>query len=78
MEFTGEGVAALSMDQRMTIANMTTEWGALTGIFPFDVVLEDYLPGAREGRSRRAGDEQPAAHGRPDRSTWLKVDKDNL
>jgi homoaconitate hydratase len=43
VEFTGEGISALSMDQRMTIANMTTEWGALAGIFPFDDVLEEYL-----------------------------------
>lgn len=43
IEFVGEGVADLSMDQRMTIANMTTEWGALAGIFPFDDVLEKYL-----------------------------------
>jgi homoaconitate hydratase len=33
------------MDQRMSIANMTTEWGALAGVFPFDDVLRDYLLG---------------------------------
>jgi homoaconitate hydratase len=43
IEFEGDGIAALSMDQRMTIANMTTEWGALCGRFPFDDVLEQYL-----------------------------------
>ncbi|MBZ0269248.1 homoaconitase [bacterium] len=43
IEFTGEGLAALTMDQRMTIANMTTEWGALAGIFPHDDVLDAYL-----------------------------------
>ena len=43
VEFVGEGVACLSMDQRMSIANMTTEWGALAGVFPFDEVLQDYL-----------------------------------
>lgn len=43
VEFVGEGVAALTMDQRMSISNMTTEWGALAGIFPFDEVLRDYL-----------------------------------
>ncbi|MDP6529589.1 MAG: homoaconitase [Gemmatimonadota bacterium] len=43
LEFCGEGVAALTMDERMTIANMTTEWGALAGIFPFDDTLEAYL-----------------------------------
>ena len=36
VEFTGRGVAELSIDARMTIANMTTEWGALTGWFPVD------------------------------------------
>jgi homoaconitate hydratase len=43
VEFHGEGVASLSMDQRMSIANMTTEWGALAGVFPFDQILRDYL-----------------------------------
>ncbi len=36
IEFSGEGVASLSLDQRLTIANMTTEWGALAGVFPID------------------------------------------
>lgn len=36
IEFTGEGVTALSVDDRLTIANMTTEWGALVGVFPID------------------------------------------
>jgi homoaconitate hydratase len=35
-EFTGDGVSSLSIDQRLTIANMTTEWGALVGLFPVD------------------------------------------
>lgn len=38
-----DSLRQLTMDQRMTIANMTTEWGALAGIFPFDDVLRDYL-----------------------------------
>jgi len=45
VEFTGGGVAGLSMDDRMSIANMTTEWGALAGVFVFDDVLRDYLYG---------------------------------
>jgi homoaconitate hydratase len=45
VEFGGDGVACLSMDQRMSVANMTTEWGALAGVFPFDDVLRDYLYG---------------------------------
>lgn len=47
-EFVGDGIAALSMDQRMSIANMTTEWGALAGSFPFDEILRDYLLGRAE------------------------------
>ncbi len=36
LEFTGEGVQLLSIDERLSIANMTTEWGALAGVFPMD------------------------------------------
>ena len=43
IEFSGDGIAALSVDDRLTIANMTTEWGALAGVFPVDeVTLEWY------------------------------------
>ncbi|KAA1467349.1 homoaconitase [Dentipellis sp. KUC8613] len=38
IEFTGDGVSALAVDDRLTIANMTTEWGALVGLFPVDEV----------------------------------------
>ncbi len=43
VEFVGDGIQQLTMDQRMSIANMTTEWGALAGVFPFDEVLREYL-----------------------------------
>ncbi|MCG8605853.1 aconitase family protein, partial [bacterium] len=36
IEFEGDGVEHLSLDDRLTIANMTTEWGALAGVFPVD------------------------------------------
>ena len=36
IEFVGPGVASLSMDERLAISNMTTEWGALVGWFPVD------------------------------------------
>ncbi|MCZ7555817.1 MAG: homoaconitase [Bacteroidia bacterium] len=48
IEFTGDGIAQLSVDQRLTIANMTTEWGALAGVFPVDEVTLDWLS-ARAG-----------------------------
>ncbi len=43
IEFAGDGLANLSVDQRLTIANMTTEWGALVGLFPIDKVTIDWL-----------------------------------
>ena len=43
LEFTGEGVNHLSVDERLTIANMTTEWGALAGLFPVDDVALNWL-----------------------------------
>lgn len=43
LEFTGPGVAALSMDDRFTIANMAIEAGAKNGIFPVDELTLDYL-----------------------------------
>jgi homoaconitate hydratase len=40
IEFTGrESIASLGVDERLAIANMTTEWGALSGLFPVDGVL---------------------------------------
>ncbi|KAF9561974.1 homoaconitase, partial [Agrocybe pediades] len=45
LEFTGEGVAALGVDDRLTIANMTTEWGALAGVFPVDETLLKWYEG---------------------------------
>ena len=43
MEFTGEGVAALSMDDRFTIANMAIEAGGKNGIFPVDDLTKEYI-----------------------------------
>lgn len=42
MEFTGEGVAELSMDDRFTISNMAIEAGAKNGIFPVDEKTIEY------------------------------------
>ncbi|MEA3286081.1 MAG: homoaconitase [Candidatus Marinimicrobia bacterium] len=43
LEFVGDGLSSLSIDQRLTIANMTTEWGALAGVFPIDNVTYQWL-----------------------------------
>jgi homoaconitate hydratase len=65
VEFAGPGVATLSMDERLAVANMTTEWGALVGWVPVDGVTLDFLGRRKEllgGRGvRRVSDEQLAA-----------------
>ena len=43
MEFVGEGIAALTMDDRFTIANMAIEAGGKNGIFPVDELTKAYL-----------------------------------
>ena len=43
MEFAGEGVASLSMDDRFTICNMAIEAGGKNGIFPVDDITLDYI-----------------------------------
>ena len=48
MEFTGEGVSSLSMDDRLCICNMAIEAGAKNGIFPVDDVTRAYMAGRCE------------------------------
>lgn len=43
LEFAGDGIAELSMDDRFTIANMAIEAGAKNGIFPVDALAEEYM-----------------------------------
>ncbi|MBQ9734571.1 MAG: 3-isopropylmalate dehydratase large subunit [Clostridia bacterium] len=48
MEFTGDGVSSLSMDDRLCICNMAIEAGAKNGIFPVDEKTIEYLNGRSE------------------------------
>ena len=48
MEFCGEGVANLSMDDRLCICNMAIEAGAKNGIFPVDDITRAYMAGRCE------------------------------
>src|SRR5438132_5554345 len=73
VEFMGDGVANLPMAARMTIANMTTEWGAIAGVFPFDEVTVNYL------RSRVGGftnPERPGRRGLKSRSGYTNAEID--
>ena len=60
LEFTGPGVAELSMDDRFTIANMAIEAGGKNGIFPVDEKTVEYVTG-RVGRPWTAYEADPDA-----------------
>jgi homoaconitate hydratase len=52
IEFYGDGVQSLSIDERLTIANMTTEWGALAGVFSVDDLTLQWMHG-QGGRGKK-------------------------
>ncbi|CCH57945.1 hypothetical protein TBLA_0A01460 [Henningerozyma blattae CBS 6284] len=66
IEFTGEGVGSLSIDDRLSIANMCTEWGALAGLFPVDRRTVEYYRG-------RLGDVE-ASHPRINKESVSQVE----
>src|SRR2546423_3245541 len=73
VEFLGDGVANLPMSARMTIANMTTEWGALAGVFPFDkVTVKDF----RSRFSEFTNPKRPGKRGATRRSGYSNADID--
>ena len=45
LEFVGDGVASLSVDERLAVANMAVEAGSETGLFPADAAIAEYLDG---------------------------------
>ena len=73
VEFLGDGVADLPMSARMTIANMTTEWGALAGVFPFDEVTVQYL---RSRVPEFSNPNRPGTRGAKSRSGYTNADID--
>src|SRR5437867_10602723 len=73
VEFLGNGVANLPMSARMTIANMTTEWGALAGVFPFDEVTVNYL---RSRVPAFTSPSRPGRRGTKSRSGYANADID--
>ncbi len=67
VEFTGPGVASLSMDERLSISNMTTEWGTLVGWFPADATTFSWLRARREALGA-------SANGRLDETILAKLE----
>ena len=52
LEFVGDGVKSLSMDDRFCICNMAIEAGAKNGIFEYDELTEKYLRGREERKGK--------------------------
>ncbi|HZW92973.1 MAG TPA: homoaconitase [Candidatus Eremiobacteraceae bacterium] len=69
VQFSGPGVASLSMDARFSIANMSTEWGPLVGWFPVDEVTIEYLRGVH----RRVYKQGIERFTEKDIETWIKA-----
>ncbi|KAL7953830.1 homoaconitase [Trichoderma compactum] len=61
-----ETLASISIDSRLTISNMSTEWGALSCLFPIDATLEHWL--------RQKADEA-ARHGKRDRGDRINHER---
>jgi len=76
VEFAGDGVKSLSIDQRMSIANMTTEWGALAGVFPFDEVCRDYLHSRADYFAKDGGKLRPGVRRAGSLGVYTRADVD--
>jgi homoaconitate hydratase len=69
VEFSGPGVASLSMDARFSISNMSTEWGPLVGWFPVDEITIDYLRGVHQHLSEQSIERFT----KKDLESWIKA-----
>lgn len=74
IEFVGseESLRSLPIDDRLAIANMTTEWGALSGLFPIDSLLKGYLRAHATEAAMYAGTSLTST------STTTRLNHDNL
>jgi 3-isopropylmalate/(R)-2-methylmalate dehydratase large subunit len=78
MQFDGPGVAGLSMDDRMTIANMAIEAGGKNGIFEFDAKTEEFV-NHRTRLNGTLGNYEPVARDRDEKFVYdLVVKLDQL
>lgn len=73
MEFTGEGVANLSIDDRFTVANMAIEAGAKNGIFPVDEKTVEYMKGRTDRELKKFEADEDAEY-----SKVIEIDLSNI
>jgi homoaconitate hydratase len=72
VEFTGPGIESLSVDDRLSIANMTTEWGAQTGTFPIDSKVFEWV----EQRIKALKDKGVSNHSRVNFDRLAALERD--
>jgi homoaconitate hydratase len=78
IEFVREGIKNISIDDRLTISNMTTEWGALAGVFEVDEVTINWLRKRNEFISKRGLENVPSdvdGHGKHPRINKERIDE---
>jgi 3-isopropylmalate/(R)-2-methylmalate dehydratase large subunit len=73
LEFVGEGAEALSIDERLAVANMAVEAGAETGFFPADDKAAEYLEGRTDKSWAPEGSDPDAEFARS-----LRIDLNEL
>ncbi len=56
IEYHGDGVKTLTVDQRMTLSNLASEMGAKNAVFPYDEVLKEWLGNSYHGEGLWADD----------------------
>ena len=64
VEYRGPAIEALSMEARMTVCNMSIEWGAKAGLIAPDETTFDYLEGPPRGARRATTWDAAVAHWR--------------
>ncbi len=62
IEFSGDGVATLSMASRLTLTNMVADMGAKNGIFPADDITLEYLKGRTDKVIEKIGPDPDAKY----------------
>ena len=78
LEFTGDGVKHLSMDQRLTISNMAIECGAKNGIFPVDDITVEYIKKTDPRRFTRGDYKVYEPDEDADYSAEIRIDLDGV
>ncbi|MCF7832709.1 MAG: homoaconitase [Candidatus Marinimicrobia bacterium] len=83
LEFEGSALQHISIEQRLTIANMTTEWGALVGLFPVDDLTLEWYEKRNQTIKKRglmgvASDKGLTVHPRINGTTIQNLKEDRL